>query len=501
MTDTALVSARGVSNVLKAVGGRLATQVILLASAFLIPRAMGPHDYGVYAAVVAALGVVQSLIMLGLPLVEVRSLAPLWSQGRLDEAIGLGSTIWSAKLLLSTAGAALLTTWLAFSPGLVSGAFYLFAVGLLGLTRFTFEGTKNLLIAFDRVGRMSALEAARSLVTLVVVLALYLSTADLGSVFFGLSVTHGLLFLLAALALLSALPLRPGSSRWELLAPHVGFGISSHLGAVARVLQTQLVVYLVVVTIEPRIGGFVGLVIQVFTVVQTLFLTVRRALMPVLADLVSAGDRQSLGASAELLARYSAALLCIGMWFWALGGKWMIRALISEAFLPVYRPILAVLLAAALLTWAETCNGILLLEGRGLTVSSTLVLHAALTLAGLAIVSRWGGEQVPMNVAWVLVLASACFCLTAFIALRRIGGVRLPMARSLFLLLPALPSFFLLEAPLAPAERIGVGLGFLVVYAACTVPTGLIPVSELRRVIPHRVRPQRARRPSNPPSD
>ena len=91
---------RGARNLLVMTGGRVAIHVVLVISAFWIPRALGAGTYGRYAAVLAVIQILTMLSTAGLPLIESRQLAPLWRSDR-SAAVSLASTIWLCRLGLA----------------------------------------------------------------------------------------------------------------------------------------------------------------------------------------------------------------------------------------------------------------------------------------------------------------------------------------------------------------------------------------------------------------
>ncbi|MCP4655057.1 MAG: hypothetical protein GY856_06515, partial [bacterium] len=61
----------GIRYVVRLTTGRFAAQVVLVVSAFIIPRVMGAQSYGQYAAWLAMIAILRSASTLGLPMVEV----------------------------------------------------------------------------------------------------------------------------------------------------------------------------------------------------------------------------------------------------------------------------------------------------------------------------------------------------------------------------------------------------------------------------------------------
>ena len=113
MDDYATRAARNVSNMAL---GRLATQFVLLVSVVVVPRVLGLENFGLYAALMAVVAILDAFATGGLQMAEIRFFAPAWRQSDQGPAVGLASTIWISRLTFSAAAGLLAVAWLtAFS--------------------------------------------------------------------------------------------------------------------------------------------------------------------------------------------------------------------------------------------------------------------------------------------------------------------------------------------------------------------------------------------------
>ena len=153
---------RAVANLSRMTLGRAVTQVVLVISAVVIPRTLGTEAFGRYAALVAVVVILEAVASGGFHMAEIRFLAPLWHQRRVEEAVALGSSIWTVRLVLSVVGGAVAAVWVAASPALGAGRALVAVVALAVVARSGLEATRQLFLSLDRVGHMVAFETARA---------------------------------------------------------------------------------------------------------------------------------------------------------------------------------------------------------------------------------------------------------------------------------------------------------------------------------------------------
>ncbi|MCP4571825.1 MAG: hypothetical protein GY838_05680, partial [bacterium] len=311
-------------------------QVVLVVSAFIIPRVMGAQSYGQYAAWLAMIAILRSASTLGLPMVEVRFLAPLWRLGQRVAALRLGSTIWTVKLVLAVVGGGAVMIWLELTPRLAGELDLVLVLGLLALLNYAHEAAISFYLPFGHVGTLAGFLLARALLTLVVVVACF-PVGGLWGVATGLTALYGGLFALSWVFLRRMAPLGLRGFHWPSLRPHAAFSLAAWVGTLAWMVQAQFSIYAVANWVTREEAAYLGLTLQFYGFLQLIFLTARRALTPVLSELHTAGQSERLRYWGELMMRYTVAASCVSALAWALVGDEVIRILLTDAFLPVHR--------------------------------------------------------------------------------------------------------------------------------------------------------------------
>ena len=474
-------ASRGVRSVGQLVSGRFAAQAVLLVSAFLIPRHLGAETYGHYVAWMAIVAIVRSGVSLGIPMVEVRFLAPLWAREDRAEAVRLGSTIWIAKLGLSLLGGLLVISWVALSPELSLGLGLAAALGFMAFLNYVNEGAISLLLPLGRVGSLSVFLVIRAALTLVAVLVGF-SMMGLAGVVWGLV---GLYFLLAlaswrGLTNVAALSLR--DFRWASLSRYMPFALAVYVGTVAWAVQGQFSIYAVAKWATSEQAGYLGLTLQFYAFVQVLFLSGKRALTPILAELESQGDERRLCRWGESMLRYSIAVSSVVLIGWVFVGRDVIHLVFSDAFLPVYQSATMILVCSLFFCAAESCSILLYIRGHARLASANLVLYAVLTVLGVGWALQGQDSGTVFRVSMVYVAAAVTYAATTYLSLAMASGMRLPLARSAFLMLPvATSSAALWDAPVG--VRVVILLTVLGSYAALAIGLGLLPRSELQTLL------------------
>lgn len=480
--DGADAAARGARNVAVMATGRLATHAVLVVSAFAIPRVLGAESFGRYAAAMAVVQILLGASGAGLAFVEMRFFAPLWREGDRNAALDLGSSIWTARLALSGVAALLATGWLALSAGLELGGLLCLLAGLLCGARCLLESTRSLFLSLGRAAPMTGFELARVTLVLPTVLVGF-TVAGLLGVFAALPAVHGLLFAVAAVALLRTAPLQLRRFRWSALAPHVGYSLASFVGAVAGIVQAQFAVYAVASWVAPREAGLLAFAVQLFALLQGLFIAARRSLFPILSELASRGESDRLGLWAGIMMRYASAAVCVTTVAWGLVGESLIEWTLTDAFLPAHECGLWMLVGVMFYCGGGSANSLHYVQERPRTGSGNLVLFAGATLAGLAaaIVDR-PAEGAALRIAGVYAGASALFFGAAVVSLRRASGLSLPLGRTLLLMAPAALAWPATSWEASLPARLGALLAFAVAYLGLATGLGLLPAREIREI-------------------
>lgn len=463
-------------------GGRLATHAVLLLTALVVPRVLGAASYGRFGAAMAVVQILLTASGAGLALVEMRFLAPLWRSQDREAALDLASTLWSTRLLLSAAAAALAFVWFVLARSLDFGPLLCALLALFCFGRCATEATRSLFLSLGRVGPMMGLELLRVSLTLPVVVAGF-AAAGLFGAFASLPAVYVLLLVLAVAWLQRIAPLHPTRFRWSTLRPHVGYSLSTFVGTVAGIVQSQFAVFAVASWVAPREAGYLAFAVQLFALAQGLFIAGRRALTPLLSELEAEGDRARLTHWGELMMRYAVAALAVATVCWALLGGALVDWALTPAFAPAHACGTWMLAGALFFCGGGSANGLLYVRGHARTASTNLVLYAAATLVGLVLVlaeRETGGAA--LRIATVYALASFLFFGVSVTALRRIGRVQLPIGRSALLIAPVALAWPASAWSAGPAERAVALAVFVAAYLGAAVAGGLLPAREMREI-------------------
>lgn len=474
---------RGVRGVAKIATGRLATQAALMLSAVVIPRTLGAHDYGVLAAIVAMLAIVQTAVGAGFPIVEARRLAPLWVRGPRSEALSLGASIWGARIALAWVGTAGLWLWLSFSPelGLAPlGVLWILATALL---RFCHEASKSLLLPVGRVGSLSLYEFARAALMLPIAVLCFPGFGIEG-LLAGMAALHAGLLIASSRTLRAASGFAPARPRWSSLRSHLGMNGAGAVAAVAAMVQAQFSVYAVARWASASEAAYLGLSAQLYTLLQTFFLSARRALLPLLSELEARGDSQRLCEWSVTLLRYSTAGLAVCLLIWVLLGEWLVGALLSESFAPVFPCASWMLVASMFFCGGASCNGLLFVRERPGRAAMNSLLYSIVTLVALtlALNAEAGPSGAALLVSKVYALAAAVFFAEAWLGLGLATGLWLPLGRTALLGAPALLVPLLAGLVLGVPGRVLLALALVAGYALVAVGSGLLPAHEFREL-------------------
>lgn len=469
---------RGIESVAKLTGGRFATQLVLLVTAVVVPRVLGVEAYGTYAAWMAVVALLASVSAFGLPMVEARFLPPLWRAEDREQALELGSTIWTARLGLALVAGLLATVVLALSPRLGVGTMALVLVGLMAVFTYANEATIGLLLPFERVGTLSLFLLLRAALALPVLLIAF-RAGGLAGIFGGLAALHAGLTLLGGKVLRGVARLSPLRFHWPALRPYVGFAAATFISYVAWRVQGQLPIYAVASSASREQAAYLALGLQGYTFSQLLYLTARRALTPVLGEMESRGESRRVRDWAALAMRYTAAVGTLAVLGWALVGDAVVRLAFTDAYAPVHAVVTRILICVLFYCCAEICNLVLFVQGRARWAATTMTVYAAVTLVGLYNVLRSGNVEAAYRVAGVYAAAAVVYFALSYLVLAWAGSTWLSLRRTLLLALPAaaalLPSW---EAPLA--ERALALAALVPAYVGTALLLGLLSVREMR---------------------
>lgn len=473
--------------------GRLASQIILLASALVLPRFLGADAYGLYLAWMAVIAMLRAGTSFGLPMVEVRFLAPLWRLDRRDEALALGSTIWMSKLVLAVVGGLGVVLWFVLSPELVSGPWLVASLALVGVLSFIHESAISLYLPLGRVGTLSFFLMARAFLTLVAVLGAY-AWGGLEAVAWALVLLYGALAAAAWVFLHRTAPFTPSRFRWSSLAGHVPFSLAVYVGTVAWTVQGQFSIYAVAAWATVEQAAYLGLTLQGYGFLQTVFFSAKRALTPVLSQIEAEGQTERLRHWGDVMVRYSVAASVLLILGWTLLGRDVVRFALGHEFEPVYRSAAIVLICILFSCFAECCAVLLYIRGRARVASTNLLLYAAITVGGVFQALQGDEAGTADRVAVAYAVAALVYGLSSYLTLGFSGRIWLPLRRAALLALPAM----IVAATAWEAGfywRVLALSGLLAAYGSAAVGFGLLPADEVVNIL------RRARRRPDSPSD
>jgi O-antigen/teichoic acid export membrane protein len=462
------------------VTGRIATQAVLVASAFVIPRVLGVEAYGQYAAVMAVILMSQVLSSFGLPMIELRELPPLMRSSHPEQGAVLGSTIWVTRIILSMVAGFAAFAWLSQSEVLVPTAAVLVPLVAVAILRSAFEATRSLLLPLGRVAAFVGFDFFRATLVLVVVVVAF-RLAGIDGVFRYFVTVFVVLLPFALFMLHRTLPLRPTSARWGSLRPFVGYSAAAFVGELSVVVQAQFAIFVVAVRIAPEEAGILALTLQLQIVIQGLYLSGLSSLMPILAEFEARQQMRRLRLWGSLMMRYGAAIACVGCVGWALMGGKILEWILSPAFQPVYRTGTVILIGVGFFCCAAACNGLLYIRGLARLASASSLVYAAVTIVGVLTVIGLG-PGAALRVTWVYTLAAGLFFLSAYFFLGFRGGLWLPLWRTALLLAPTAIALPALDWSGGTAARLFALAAFIAAYFAGAVTLRLLPTEEIAEI-------------------
>lgn len=472
---------RALANLSRMTVGRAVNQVVLVITAVVLPRLFGTEEFGRYAALLAIVVILEAVASGGFHMAEIRFLAPVWHEGRTDEAVALGSSIWTVRLVLSIAAGGVALVWVATSPALGTGALLIGALALVVVSRSALEATRQLFLSLDRVGHMVGFETARTVAILVCAAAAF-EVGGLTGVFVVLAVVMSVLAGLAARRLRSIAPFSVFRFRWCVVRPVVRFSAVTMVGVVAWIVQAHLPVYLVARQASLADAAVVGITVQVYVMAQALLIAPWSAVHPILAEIDSSGDRNRLREWGGVMVRWGTALSVAAALCWAFVGD-VVLAVLPDGFAVVHQSGTIVLVAVALLGAAVSLNTILYVGGRSAAGSAATVVFGLVTVVGTLIVLGVVDGAMAPAIAWVYLAASAVYFGWTYAALVVVRGMWMPLRRTMLLLAPAAVTWPVVGWGAPVGVRALCLVGTLVVYGLVAMGSGLLPRREVGRIL------------------
>lgn len=480
LTGPSETARRGAGNFTKMMVGRLAAHAVLVVSALVIPAVLGAENYGHYAAVMAVIAIVQVLSSSGLNMVEIRHLAPMWRSETREDAVVLGSTIWTTRALLSITAGTVAAIWFCFSGDLLSGfAVWLF-LSVLAVIRSLFEATRGLFLSLGRVGTFVGLDLGRAALALAVV-TIGFTLAGIDAVFLAFPGAMTLLLVITLALLVRVFPLQPGCFRWSALSPHLGFSAAAFVGTISHMVQLQFSIYLVAVYVARAEAGILAFTLQIFSFLRGLFQGGMASLMPILAEFDEGGDLDRLRRWGGMMMRYGAAASCVACVAWAFMGDLVLAALLPAEFAPVHHAATVILLAAAFSCCGGTCNAILLIRQRAWLAAFNGVVYATVAVVGVVLVMEHG-LAVSLWICWIYALAAGIFFAGSYLALGLRARIWLPLRRTLLLIAPIAVAWLALNWDGSPIHRALAAAAFAAVYLLLATVLRLLPLREISEI-------------------
>jgi O-antigen/teichoic acid export membrane protein len=460
--------------------GRLMTHAILLVSAVLIPRIMGVEAFGLYAGLMAVVAILDSAATGGLQMAELRYFAPMWRDGDRPFAIKVGSTLWTARLFLSTVAGGVAVVWLGWLSDLAIDWTLALLVALFLTLRAALEATRHLFLSVQRAMIMVTLDVGKAVLVLVVVLAAF-DEFGLEGVFSFLGIGTGVMLIVAATVLFRTAPLNPKEFSFERLRPYLRFSVNTLAGSLAWAAQAQFATFAVASWVSLDEAAVVGVTVQVYVFFQTLIITVRAAVVPVMADFYESRQHERLKTWGEILLRWGTAAGVIGVASWALLGDQLLRVLPTD-FEPVHESGTIILASVVFLGGAAVCNGFLYAAGHAGPASLNRGVFAGITIVSLVALITASQEVTALQVSWIYLGASVVFLVSTYIAMGARLHIWLSLRGALLLWAPLVPAVFLgwWSGPvLARSIALAVYIALFLIWGTAL---GALPLHELATV-------------------
>lgn len=472
---------RGVYSLVTMLTGHAGTVVVVTLSGFLVPRFLGASSYGLYAAVMAVVGIMVSTSTLGLPPVGMRFLAPAWRLRDRSESLPLHSALWTTRQVSSLLAGVVGGIWLGASSHPELGLAGSLLLGLLCWLRAAHEATRSQFLYLGEIGKMVGFEFLRALLTLPLVVGLFMGFG-LAGVFTGLAALYAVFLIAGTILLVRIAPIERGVNHTVVLRPFVAFGASSYLGTLAGVFQAQFGVYAVAAWMAPQEAGFLAVATHIYGLARGVILSAHRSLAPILSELEELGDRRRLREWGGLAMRWEAAVATMATMSWVLVGKTLVEVLLTEAFSEVYPCVTAICVTLVFYSCAASCSNLLYIRGLAGYASACALGYAALTMAGIGWVLTNDATHTSQRVSWIYALAAAAYWIGCHTALGLRGALWLPVRRTILLISPVVlvPPLLLWETALG--TRLLLLSVFVMSYSAVAVWLRLLPAGEIRRI-------------------
>lgn len=464
-------------NLLEAATGQAGAVALLVASGIVLPRLTGVADYGRYTGLVAVVHVLLPLTALGLAQVQLRYLSPLTREPAAEAALTLGSTIWGTRLLLSLLVALASVVWLSNVARTLTVAGAVPVLSLLCFLRAAQEAQRNMFLSVRRVGTSSALRFLEALLSLPLVILGYQLDGLLGA-FAALLLVHATLFLASSILLRRALPLSLRHFRWSVLRPYWGYSVGAFLASYPMIVQGQYGIFAVAHRVSPIDAGILAVALQLFVVPRGLFLAAQTAVVPLLAELDSAGDLERLRVWGETLMRYTVAALVLACLCWRAIGEALVAWVWGPAFGLVHDVGAVLLLSLLFYCAGAIASGLLAVRERAAWAAVSVGGFTVVLVAGLEAAIAADGPKL-LSVGVVYAGASLVFLISSVLLLRAVGGLQLPMLRVALLALPSALALPWVPWPESLPLRAALLAFLMTCYALMSVGFRWLPWSEL----------------------
>jgi len=473
---------RGATNIKKMTGGHIATLIVLTISGFVIPRILGAEKFGLYAAVIAVITIMQAVSSLGLNQVAMRYLGPTWVLQKKTEAINLGSSILATRMILSVIAGIIATFLLYFSAKLELTFFICALIGGLCVLRSAFTTTRIFFLPLGHPGKMAGFEVIRVSLTLLVVI-LFFIWFGLSGVFISLPILSAVLLIVCVILLLRIIPLRLNAVSWAALRPFIRFSVLTYIGSVSVVFHTRFSIYYVASFVTQQEAAFLAIAVNLYIIVLDLINSAGSSLIPIMAEMEDLDQFKRLGYWGSLIMRYSAAFTVIIVVGWVLMGKNLIRWFLTDTFLPVYPAASLILISAIFVSSAGACNAILLIKNMAGIASANRMIFGLVTIFGLIIVVNRQSSNISHSIAWVYVIASLIFWGCSYITLGFFGKIWLPLQRTLLLILPVVFLVWVVHDWIISFWiKLVAFCVFLIVYGFIAISLRLLPFTEVKEI-------------------
>ena len=353
---------------------------------------------------------------------------------------------------------------------------------MLTFFRSALDVSRSLFLPLGHVGKMVGVEILRAVLNVLVVVAAWL-VFGIAGVFVALAALYAGLFGFASVLLLRIIRLRPRHVSADSLRPHMVYAGSTYIGVVAGQVQARFAVYGVATWVTVTEAGYLGVATQMLFMLQTVFGSVRRALLPFVAEFEDRGELSRVRSWGGLAMRYATALACVTLISWVLVGREVVDWLLTDRFAPVYECAAMMLTAGLFLAGALVIMGILYIRGFAWLGSANKVLYAAATIVGLVFVVGGEPEGTAYRISVVYALATALHFVAAYFSLGLRGGTWLPLRRTVMLMGPALAAWPASQWDAGFPTRLAAVFVFAAAYLGAAMMLRLLPRAEMMHVV------------------